>query len=210
MNIPFRAYIDEQELERLHLYTDGRVLTAEVTPRSEWTEAVRGGIVEPVHLYLFRTPASNYIALEQEIRAMTDQETAMGDIPTLEEYKKDRISTDLQRESLYDIFSVGQGPLENRFITGGGRISTQEDLVPPNLTLDELKLLALEDLNLTPDDAKNAIARIIPLTAWGDRGRLIIAGFNFRDDYGVMVDHHGGVSHYHNRSKEETREALGV
>ena len=214
MNFPFEAYVDKKNVEKWHVYTDGKSLIARVLPNVKWTKPIKKHFEEPVHLYLFATPLSQYKDLEKHIDDMEDKETVMGEMPTLKEYKQSKISTDLQPGFLYDLFATGQIN-GNRVFVGGGRLSTQEGKVPYNMTLDELKLFAIEDLDLSPKEAQNIRAKITPMTAWNGKGRLIIAGFEFGQkesewNYGTMVQHNGIVSHYHNDSKEELRKLLKV
>jgi len=214
MDFPFEVYVDKKKVEKLHVYTDGKSLIARVLPKVKWAEPIKKHIEEPVHLYLFTTPVSKYRDLEKHIENMQYKETIMGEMPTLKVYKQSEISTDLQPGFLYDLFAIGQRE-GNRVIAGGGRLSTQEGKVPYHMTLDELKLFAIEDLDLSPEEAQNIRAKIAPMTAWGEHGRFIIAGFDFEQkepggNYGTMVQHNGVVSHYHGYSKKELRKALKV
>jgi hypothetical protein len=212
MDTLFEAKIDDQEIEKWHVQTEGKNLVARVLPRDKWPESFEK-FDESADLYLFAIPTDQYIDLEEQIQSMKDKEVVMGEIPTLIEYKKPEIITELKPDHLYDLFSMGQVN-GDRKLAGGGRLQTQEGEVPYDMTFDELKFLAIDSLGLSQEDAQNVRAKIEPMTAWGNRGRFIIAGFNFGEkkpkiNYGLMVNHMGQVSCYHGIPKQEIREHLG-
>ncbi len=210
MNFPFEAYVDKKKVEKLHVYTEGKSLIARVLPKRKWYKDFE----EPVHISLFKTPASQYKDLEKQIEDMQYKETIMGEIPTLIRYKQSEISTDLQPGFLYDLLATGQKN-GNRVFAGIGRLSTQEGKVPYNMTLDELKLLALDHLDLSPKEAQNIIAKIIPMYSRDKKGKpVIIAGFDFNKDpkkiFGTMVQDDGIVKSYPDDSKYIIREILKI
>lgn len=237
MNNPFEAHIDGKPIEKWHTYTDGKILVARVLPKNQWPYELRKELTEivhqdgpmsyverfdkpvpvleePIHLHLFVTPAADYRDLESHIDSMKDLKVKMGGIPTLRVYNQPEITAQLEHGFFYDLISTGiyRG---GRILIGGGRLSTEKGEIPFDMTLDELKLLALEDLGLSPEQAQNIEAQIAPMTAWNRHGRLIIAGFGFGEskpgwNYGLMANHLGGVDHYHGYSTEQIREYLHV
>ena len=78
------------------------------------------------------------------------------------------------------------------------------------MTFNELRVLTIESLGLTIDQAKKVKAKVTPLTAWNNYGRLIIAGLEFGGDgdfkFGAQPNHLGGVQYYHGRGAQEVRD----
>ena len=171
---------------------------------------------EPVHLYILATPIQTYKDLETEIQELKGKSIILGNIPTLLEQRTSPIQTELKRGFFYDILGIGSLGILNgeRGIVNGGRISTEKIDIPRMLTLDELKIVAIEYLELSMEEAKKVSATIEPMTAWSNDGRFIIAGLNFgqKDEqtYGLMVNHASGVDTYNGRSKQKIREFLQV
>ncbi len=250
MKFPFEAYINGKKVKEWFVYTDGESLVARVLPKVRWPRELKKEITEvphpdsydshgpdmdltikldkpiipleePIHLHLFATPVSEYKDLEKQIHEMKNKSVNMGDLPTLRRYRQSEIREKLEKDFFYDLLAVGTY-MEYRVVKGYGRLSTtQESKVPFRMTLDELKLLAIEDLELTREQAQKIKAKITPMadfgiTSSGGGIRSIVAGFTFgktedgRYNYGVMGYDNGQVSHYHGDSKEELRKALGV
>lgn len=176
----------------------------------------------PIRLYVFRTPVDGFpYDPDKIIEPLGGQEIDLGSMPTLVATSMD-VDIEITTEDgyYYDVIATGvmwdQGAYR-RGIVGGGRlvVGVRMANVPSFLSEDQFKMVAIEWLGLEPEEAQGIRARIVPMTAWGNYGRLAIMGMHFGGSedgagYGVMPNHLGGCSSYHGRSVEEVRNFLGV
>ena len=209
----FEVYVDEKKVEE-DVYIEGKSFVAKVLPKRKWSKVFKGSFEGPINIFLFKTPISQYKGLEQQILDMEYKVTIMEELQTLIEYNQSKISTNLQPGFLYDLLATGQKD-GNRVFAGIRRLSTQEGEIPKDMTLHELKLLALEYLDLSPKEAQNISAKIIPMYSWDKNGKpIIIAGFDFNKDqekiFGTMVRDDGTVKFYPDDSKYIIRELLKI
>ncbi len=183
----------------------------------------------PIHLYLFDMPNTTsftHTDLEQQIASLEGREISLGDLPTLHTVHETEITTKLEKGHLYDLLAIGTNFRGQRCIAGLGRI-----VVPTNPlrraqsqlydlfgsagyrpgrnivtvpTFDALKALALENMDISPEEARTIQATVHPMTAWGNGlRRYVCAVLDFekeRRTYSVSMDHMGNVQ-YHKRDK---------
>ncbi|MFQ6120183.1 MAG: hypothetical protein ACE5KE_09890 [Methanosarcinales archaeon] len=212
--LPFNAYIDNRIVEAWHQYVEGRKLSAQVLPQEKWPEKLLDYVEGDITLSLFVIPYNKNLDIDglenEQIGKMKGETVDMGEFPNLRFYKQNYFKIGLEKGQVYDVLATGKSKKTgNRQIFGGGRLLTKKvEKIPYPITLEEMKFLAIEDLGLTPEQAKGIKAKITPMTGWGNRRRFIIAGFDFGEmkagwNAGVMVQHNGYVSHYHGYSTEE-------
>lgn len=211
--LPFETYIDGQALGDYNttpclLNTPPGKLTAKILPKSE--RDPEEYLEEPFYLHLSETPISDYRDLEQHIDEMDGKEIPFSEFSRLTEYGKQEISAELKSGFFYDLFAFGQQNGKG-IVVGNRRLWVQDGDIPYDLTLDSMRLIALESLGLTPKETKGLSAKITPMMSWGERngrtGRMFWAGFYFgKDDeecnVDVSVNDLGEVSH-HPYSAEE-------
>lgn len=218
VEIPFEAYIDNKIIEKWHQYVEGKNLSAQVLSKNKLSEDFQKH--ENIEISLFEVPYSSDLDFDglekKQIDGMRGKEVDMADFPSMKVYRKPKFSVELKKDSVYDIISTGKNVEDGRrVIVGGGRLLTKKvDSVPYPITLEEMKFLALEDLDLSRESVKGIKATIEPMTAWGMSGRFIIAGFEFEkddksgNDKGIMVQHNGLVTHYHGYDTETIIKAM--
>lgn len=207
---PFEAYVDGESIEEFFVYTEAETLSARALSDEKWSGGLSGE-TDSIYLNLFRTPISEYKCIGKKLDRMNGREVTMGEIETLEEYEEEEISADLEDRCFYSLIATGKSK-ERRKIIGGGRLSTEKvNEVPHSLTLDELKFVAIEDLDLSLDEAKDVKAQIESMGT-NCSGRCVCVGFilglEAGEKYGIMTNHRGEVSRYHNHSNEEIKKVL--
>lgn len=240
MDLPFVVYIDGKEQKQFFCEVQGEKLILRITPRQEWPPKLQEilteirhsdgqaswteklpkptpALREPISLWAFEVPTSEYKELEQHIQELRDKSTVLGDFRTLVlGDEKDTATITLKPDHYYDFFAFATSYQGNRIMCGGGRLSTVPGEVPKMMTFEELKAFTIEDLDLSLEQAGVIKATVTPMTAWGNGpGRYIVAGFDFggpsdTQHYGVMVNHMGGVEHYHGYTTKEIRSFLGI
>jgi len=161
---------------------------------------------EPVSIYVFSIPIEAYVEIEKEVDLYRNREVKMGEFTKLVvpgEVKT--VSLNLEKDHFYDVFGFS-----GTTFVGGGRFSTGTGEIAGAIILEEMKFFALKDLGVAIDQAEQVTAKVIPMTAWGTRGRFIIAGFRLgtqnegnSDSHTIMVNHICGVSYSHSYPKEE-------
>ncbi len=211
--MPIEIQIDGETPNSFWTQTTGKTLTAKLILEEEWDEGLEG-LSGPISLYLLRTPADEYRELEEEIHAYERKTIKLGDLKGLiQKVDGSEATIDLEKEFYYDVFAIGSTPDGERRVCGGGRFSTiRAKKVPGMMTFDQMRLLTIEHLGITVDQAKDVETKIVPMTAWGQRGRLVIAGFKppKNDEYGVNVYHSGYSDRSHDHSLKDTKKAFGI
>lgn len=170
-------------------------------------------------LEVFRMPLKDLPDFEDDIHAKERQMVPLGPIPT-HVASGSEIAIQAEPGYMYDLFFVGCDDDGVRRLMGGGRYAVTGDpeyRVSRMITLDEARFFGAAALGLDEEQAARTEARIVPMTAWGNAGRLAIVGFELnnttRDSLsqpGVMVDHVGGVDFFHGMDAEQTRQAAGL
>jgi hypothetical protein len=236
---PFEIYVDNKRIEENYVHTKGGVLVAKVSPKHKWNKIFNEQFEGKVNLFLFETDKFQYKNLEKMIREpiliFEDLEgqtlvkqilgkqivkekyqvTKMGKIPTLKGYDTKEISTNLKPGFLYDLIAIKQPIGGDRVFAGMRRLSTQEGEVPKDMTLHELKLLACEYLDLSPEETQGLKAKIIIMNDL-DKERNIrhYTGFDFNENpetpYGIYVRQDGVIKAYPDDSKFIIRELLKI
>lgn len=195
----------------------GERLAANLLACEEWPEGE--GVPVSADIWVFKTPLSGYTDLEEHLNQVQGQQVTLGDLPTLIA-SGPSVEVQLEPDYYYDVFCVGYKANDTGFLAGGSRYATTDNgtKVPDFLTLDETKAFALAGIGLSLEKGQLVHATVTPMTAWGENGRFIIAGFDFGrrnendslSNFGVMVQHNGHSNTYHGRTAEETREFIGV
>jgi len=213
----FRLQHNQQPIEPGFVVIDGGEFTGQILPKDEWP-TIPSEITDAT-LELFKTPIDEFTDLEEELDKRKDEVVRLGELET-HVVSADTIAVTLEVGNLYDVFCVAQREDGTRFMFGGGRYATAEEPdyeVSRLLTFEETKFFALAGLGLTIERAKDAAARVSPMTAWGKRfERYVIAGFNLYSDEaigsepGVSVQHNGIVDFYHGMNAAETVAAATV
>ena len=170
-------------------------------------------------LEVFRTPLKDLPDFEDDIHAKERQAVSLGPVPT---HVASGYEVVVRAEPgyMYDLFFTGRDEEGIRRLMGGGRYAVADDpeyRVNRMVTLDEARFFGAAALGLNEEQAARTEARIVPMTAWGNAGRLAIVGFELENTTGdslsqpgIMVDHVGGTSFYHGMNAEETRHAAGL
>lgn len=212
MKDPFEAYVDGKKIEKWFVHTDGNNLVARVLPKNEWPDELtklKSVLEEPIYLHLFSTPISEYNSEQLKVPLIRNKKVNMGYFPTLIQYGQSEVKQELKKGFLYDLLLIGTYN-GNRGIFTSGRLSTEKGKVPMLATLEELKLLAIEYLEMTPTQAQNIKARI-ESTIWTLNNGMKVnnAVFNFGKGNWVLVDYNGDVSHLF-KTKKQIKEYIGT
>jgi len=183
---PFEASIDGQIFDRWETYALGQKLEVRILPRNEWPDVLRQGLSDPIHIHLFETSANRYKPLSEELEQMTGNNVMLGDIPTLRAHKHERYALDLKPGNFYDVLSIASCDGDIVLAAAGG-FSTQQVQTPELLTLDQLKLVAIEYLGLTMEQARAIKATIGRAKCSNGSCDTEAALFHF-GDYGVVIN----------------------
>jgi hypothetical protein len=210
MNISGKVLqIKPLSIDEIHQTLDQELIESEDRRERERIIQFKYSIKEPMTIYVFRIPINRYTNLEKEIREFKDKEVDMGEFHSLLIGRELNavITVNLEKNFFYDIF-VFSGLV----FLGGGRLSTgsKKEGIPYEITFEEMKFLALKKTGVDFEEAKGVKAKIIPMTAWGERGRYIIAGFcldpeneDKLTDHTIMVNHCCGIEYSHGHSRED-------
>jgi hypothetical protein len=197
---------DEKDKEVLG--ENNPILTVDGKTVEGWHKSIRPGelscTMEGASIHILSTEANAYEDLQTFLDTNKGAIEDIGEIPSLETSGQDHVEILLRPNRYYDVLVFKGNSLK------GGRFSTTESAPPYPLTLDGTKLVALQDLGISIEKARGVKAEIIPMTAWGEGGRLIIVGFKLDEpedgwDHTIMVDHAGGVSYSHGFPREDFR-----
>ena len=170
-------------------------------------------------LEVFRTPIDVEWDLEKVLHEREGQSVSLELGETHATSGRD-VEIEAEDGFVYDLFVTALDEKTVRGIAGGGRYAVtgaEGYEVPFMVTFDEARHLAATALGLTADQAEAVRARVKPMTAWGERGRFVIVGFDLDQkssdtltNPGVMVHHNGLVNFYHGMSAQQTREAAHI
>lgn len=144
-------------------------------------------ITGPFSAHLFETPLADYRPAEREVPTYMERfdfHMDMGEFPHLRGHAQPRLRVDMSPGNIYDVLAVGRG-VEDQVFAVAVRVVAAEEPRPfyaTGLTLEELKLLALDYLDLRPEQARGTKVRVRPLLA-GEAGSAFqkMAGFDIPD-----------------------------
>ncbi len=231
---PFEIYVDNKKIEENYVHTNGGILTAKVSQKHKWTKIFNEKFEGKINLFLFETNVFQYKNLEKLIREpelnfvnfqnetlkkqIVEEEyrvTNMGKLSTLKEYDSKEISTNLKPGFLYDLIATKQPKGGDSVFAGIKRLSTQEGEIPKDMTLHELKLLALQYLDLSPEETQGLKAKIIIMNDLDKEINIRhYTGFDFNENpetpYGIYVRQDGVIKAYPDDSKFIIRELLKI
>jgi hypothetical protein len=208
----FEGYLNGTRLRdnEWFAYTTGGTLTAEVLPEERWPEAFskpvesiirNDGLIEqlnpavpavsgPIHLYLFRTPVSEYEPAFGDPSKPREPRTvdlfletlALGSPTMVEEL-------DLESGFIYDV--VATGMFRGTSVPAGlGRVSTHDVVMPGGFTIEQIMMFALRNADVIHTEkklsAKMSVARI-----WEEYQPKDVYTFKFSPGYSVSVDSNG-------------------
>jgi hypothetical protein len=162
----------------------------------------------PVNIYVFGAPIIGYQDVEDVISQLDRATVSMKPDSLLAHGQE--LSLQLEQPNYYyDVAETAQHLGRERALMIFGRFSTgAHESYSSTMTLDLMKVLAAERLGLTVEQLADINARVIPMTAWGNGGRLVIAGFELaanphHERCTVAVNHMGGVDVFPLREKAE-------
>ena len=148
----------------LHVSTPGTAFTVDLTRAAN----------DSTRAYILKTQLDSFESMEDGIAARDGEVIDLGDIPSLIATGDKGFSTNLDDNSMHDIFTVHNGMFQP------SRISTDEN-TPHDMTFDELKILISVKTGLTPEELKGISGTVIA-------DKVSMRNRQNRAYYGIEVD----------------------